>query len=130
MVGQSATCCVGSQPAARIAVPRVTTNVTTRIMVVRRCRSTGAGRRVSLCVARVPALVGSRFALSHEAVDLGVVRSVRRRAGGLATVVRVLTVYLRKRSRVMVGSTKVRVQPASVVVVAARSVSVGRVVGV
>ena len=70
-VGQRLTCCVGSQPAARIAMPRVTTNATTRVMVVRRCRSTGAGRRVSLGVARMPALVGRRCTLAHKAVDVG-----------------------------------------------------------
>ena len=121
---------VRSQPTTRVAVPRVTTDTAARVVVVWWCWPARAGGRVTLCVARVPTLVGSRFALAHEAVNLCVVRSVRRRAGGLATVVRVLAVYLLKRSRMVVRSTKVRVQSASVVVVTARSVRVGRVVGV
>jgi hypothetical protein len=110
----------------------VTTDAPTRVVVVRRRGPARAGGRVPPGVARVPALVGGGLALAHEAVDLGVVmvRGVRRSASGLAAVVRVLTIRLLQGRWVVVGPTKVRVQAAAVVVVAARGVRIGRVVRV
>jgi len=117
------------QPTTRVAVSRVTTDAPAGVVVVRRRRTTRAGGRVTPGVTRVLALVGGGLALPHEAVDLGVrlVNGVRR---FLATVVYALAVGLLQRRRVVVGPTKVRVQSAAVVVVTARGVRVGRVVGV
>lgn len=89
-----------------------------------------AGGRVAPGVAWVPALVCGGFALPHETVDFRVVRSVRRGAVGLAAVVRVLAVHLLQRCWMVVRPTKVRVQPAAVVVVTARDVRISGVVWV
>ena len=87
-------------------MPRVTMNVTTRVVVVRRCRSTGAGRRVSLGVARMPALVARRFALADKPIHCRMHRKLLMWMGFTA-VVCVHAVRLCERRGVMVGAAKV-----------------------